>query len=293
MGKYVPIIIYMLRNPLAEKDGDYTEVSIESPKFNDDDGVWVIGDVHGCYETLKLLLSHLPKDANICFVGDLVDRGPRSKEVIDLVMEKGYDCVLGNHDLMFLGTIAQNSDKHANIPIKVPQWATPAFLRNGGFETLKSFGVKLYELDKIPEKYVNWYLSCPIYIKYPVYDDRGQELLVSHSCMASGWDLIDAANNIWSDDGLLWRRMGYGIPQGCFHVFGHSPWSKEPLVKRNHAIIDTGPYYPVEEISGVNKAVKGRLTAFHHPSKQCIQVNRVDPIYEGEEYEMVRKKEEG
>lgn len=78
----------------------------------------LIGDVHGCYDELVLLLGQLgyafsgsaesvsithPEGRRAVFVGDLVDRGPKSPEVIRLVMnavEAGTGfCVAGNHDV--------------------------------------------------------------------------------------------------------------------------------------------------------------------------------------------------
>lgn len=40
--------------------------------------VWIIGDVHGCFATLMVLISKLPKGVEIIFVDDLIDRGPDS-----------------------------------------------------------------------------------------------------------------------------------------------------------------------------------------------------------------------
>ena len=45
--------------------------------------MYIIGDVHGCYNTLMELIAKLPKDAKLCFVGDLIDRGPNSKDVVE------------------------------------------------------------------------------------------------------------------------------------------------------------------------------------------------------------------
>lgn len=79
----------------------------------------IIGDVHGCFEELVALLEQLhfqiefnpkkqtynitrPDESIVIFVGDLVDRGPNSPEVVRLVMdmvEAGLAyCVSGNHD---------------------------------------------------------------------------------------------------------------------------------------------------------------------------------------------------
>ncbi len=51
-------------------------------------GIWVIGDVHGEYKKLRSLLVKIPKDENICFVGDLIDKGEKSAEVVNLVIYK-------------------------------------------------------------------------------------------------------------------------------------------------------------------------------------------------------------
>lgn len=71
---------------------------------------WVIGDVHGCYRTLRRLLSHrsiAPAD-RLWFVGDLVNRGPRSLETLRFVADLGgrATVVLGNHDIHFLSRAA-------------------------------------------------------------------------------------------------------------------------------------------------------------------------------------------
>ncbi|GMU66050.1 MAG: hypothetical protein AMXMBFR36_23240 [Acidobacteriota bacterium] len=67
---------------------------------------WAIGDVHGCYRTLRRLLAHraiAPGD-RLWFVGDLVNRGPRSVETLRFVADLGERAtvVLGNHDVHFL-----------------------------------------------------------------------------------------------------------------------------------------------------------------------------------------------
>jgi len=59
---------------------------------------YIIGDVYGCYYTLKYLIAQLPKDADIIFVGDLVDRGNFSKEVVEFMIERSHRAILGNHE---------------------------------------------------------------------------------------------------------------------------------------------------------------------------------------------------
>ena len=51
---------------------------------------YVIGDVHGCYHTLKALMQHIEHDARVIFVGDLCDRGLYTRQTIAFVIENGY-----------------------------------------------------------------------------------------------------------------------------------------------------------------------------------------------------------
>lgn len=59
-----------------------------------------IGDVHGCFDELMTLLSIVEPNASdrVIFLGDLMDRGPDPAGVVRFVRERGYECVLGNHD---------------------------------------------------------------------------------------------------------------------------------------------------------------------------------------------------
>tara|TARA_A100001037_G_C15139223_1_gene632761 strand:- start:1128 stop:1943 length:816 start_codon:yes stop_codon:yes gene_type:complete len=68
---------------------------------------YAVGDVQGCYQELVQLLKEIgfnPKQDTIWFLGDLVNRGPSSLEVVQLVRSFGESSklVLGNHDLHFL-----------------------------------------------------------------------------------------------------------------------------------------------------------------------------------------------
>ena len=58
----------------------------------------VIGDLHGCYDEALALLDRLAvtESDRVIFAGDLVDRGPKPRECVELAMR--HECVLGNHE---------------------------------------------------------------------------------------------------------------------------------------------------------------------------------------------------
>ena len=100
----------------------------------------VIGDIHGFITPLNLLLDHLKPDLEDTLVtlGDYIDRGPQSKDVllklIQLKTLTNLKMLIGNHDLMFLESI---HFKRFNT-----DW-----LLYGGLQTLESFGVDLANPD--------------------------------------------------------------------------------------------------------------------------------------------------
>lgn len=63
----------------------------------------VVGDIHGCYDELKELLKKikLKQSDRLVAVGDLVSKGPKTSQVLDLFMtDERFSTVLGNHDLI-------------------------------------------------------------------------------------------------------------------------------------------------------------------------------------------------
>ena len=68
---------------------------------------YVIGDIQGCFDELMLLLEKInfdPKKDELIFAGDLINRGPKSLEVLEfcLANKDSIEIVLGNHDIYSL-----------------------------------------------------------------------------------------------------------------------------------------------------------------------------------------------
>ncbi|VAW79155.1 Bis(5'-nucleosyl)-tetraphosphatase, symmetrical [hydrothermal vent metagenome] len=69
--------------------------------------IWAIGDIQGCYDELRGLLDQIDFDTHrdtLWFVGDLVNRGPKSLETLRFLHHLNVVTVLGNHDLHLLAS---------------------------------------------------------------------------------------------------------------------------------------------------------------------------------------------
>lgn len=95
----------------------------------------------------------LSKEDTLYLLGDYVNKGPDSKGVIDFIFhlrDSGYNlkCLRGNHDQYLIDGLKYS-------------WEEIEFLNRGGKETLESFGVE--SIHQIPEKYLNFIKSLPLY----------------------------------------------------------------------------------------------------------------------------------
>lgn len=96
----------------------------------------VVGDIHGCADTLKdLILNHVkPREGDkFIFLGDYVDRSANIVKGVDFLIElsKNYECVflMGNHEEMMLRETQGRGDIYSN----------QVYVANGGFETLRQY----------------------------------------------------------------------------------------------------------------------------------------------------------
>ncbi|MFK5997219.1 MAG: metallophosphoesterase family protein [Rhodobacterales bacterium] len=100
--------------------------------------LYVVGDIHGCYDLLELVIDRIVEDAgdvgyDLVFVGDYIDRGEHSRAVIETLHKISQlafvTCLCGNHERLLTGFLddpAKNGRR---------------WMRNGGLQTLASFGV--------------------------------------------------------------------------------------------------------------------------------------------------------
>lgn len=116
-----------------EKQNEPKIEEIEIPPIAVEKPFAAIGDIHGCDDLLARLLEKLSNeapDAELLFVGDYIDRGEQSAQVLRRLMHfEGAHFLLGNHERMCLDFIDHPEEKG-------PRW-----IRNGGLQTIASFGV--------------------------------------------------------------------------------------------------------------------------------------------------------
>ena len=131
---------------------------------------WVIPDIHGCINTLKMLIENciqLSKDDSVFFLGDYIDRGPDGKSVIDYIMSiqnQGYDVqyLIGNHEYYCMNAFELDQHRFLIKSSIHKEWE-----RYGAKMTLQSFGVK--RPRDIEKKYIDWMKAGKYFIELEDY----------------------------------------------------------------------------------------------------------------------------
>lgn len=216
--------------------------------------LFAIGDIHGCFDSLRELVEHkikIRKSDKLVFLGDYIDRGNQSRKVIDYIIglkDKDYDIttLIGNHESMLLETLV-NEDS-------LPEW-----IRNGGSATLKSFGLRT--LNKLGQSYIDFFKALQYYclIDNFLFVHAGFNDNISNP-------LEDKYHMIWS------RREEYTNPvlKNKIIIHGHTPVPelicRQEIQDKNRVInIDTGCVYG--DMEGY-----GRLSAYNPYSGELLSV---------------------
>lgn len=235
---------------------------------------YVIGDVHGNYKSLQKLKSELNENSELIFVGDLVDRGKSSREVVKFVRENEYKCTLGNHEFMM---IDYGESFIKEYPNRVPLNYIASWLSCGGKETLLSYELIKIEDDRVvineDSRYfddfisdINWMKNLPLYIEFEE-NISNKKVVVSHSCISNVWEKRD--NKEFADmfeEYALWYRDEASIDSEIFNIFGHTPIEFGADIKKHYANIDTGCFIKNEDF--------GILSAFCIENQEVISVKR-------------------
>jgi serine/threonine protein phosphatase 1 len=229
--------------------------------------VYAIGDLHGRFDLLRKMAALIradlaerppPRRTVEVFLGDYIDRGPQSREVVEWLigtppLANERICLLGNHEDMLLDAMVK-PDAFAN------------WLHNGGDATLASYGVnirpfagraKLAEggaqlADSLPARHREFFESLLRMADFEPY-------LFVHAGIRPACPLADQ-----DPEDLIWIRAPFlnsSADFGRVVVHGHTPVER-PEVRPNRINLDTGAYF------------SGRLTclALEGTSRRFLQV---------------------
>lgn len=229
--------------------------------------VYVVGDIHGCYNTFMKLYDEI-KGSKIILVGDLLDKGHDSKKVIDFCIENNIESIRGNHEQLFLDNMVHFLND--NINIKYTKW----FNEWGGDTTMKS-----YDYDKeVIKRHISYIEKLPHYKEIEV---NGVNFFITHGF---GLPYYDDKTNIRA---LMSNRLyghHYDVNNvdelskfNVVNIFGHDAFTE---VKRHklYVGIDTGCAY------GVTSKTGGKLTALKLNDMITISVDVIDKVTYSNDY---------
>ncbi|MEL6686165.1 MAG: metallophosphoesterase family protein [Pseudomonadota bacterium] len=208
---------------------------------------YVIGDVHGCLDPLERLLStiehraatvHPALKTHLVFVGDLIDRGPYSAQVVEHLRclsspQMKLTFLMGNHEEVFLDVLKGNVEGM----IRWFDW--------GGRDTARSYGVDnlgllpispeqvLFQLQKrVPKSHLEFISNFQPYAEFGDY-------VFVHAGLRPKTPLSEQKNR-----DMRWIRDGFLDYEGAFPkkvVHGHTI-VKDPENRPNRIAVDTGVY---------------------------------------------------
>lgn len=193
----------------------------------------IISDIAGQFDALIRLVQMMPQNEPILLLGDLVDRGPHSDEVVQWAMKTpNVKTLMGNHEHMMI-----------DYYDKTGLYDRGVWLWNGGSQTKLSYDNTEYNLNE----HLNFLRGLPTY-----HEEEG--LFCSHAAklkmpLENQLDLRDE----WTS--IIWNRIEPFKIDGVFQVMGHnSHWGLKKFddwgicLDATRDGVVTGMHWPTKEI---------------------------------------------
>lgn len=192
---------------------------------------FAIGDIHGAVDHLNIVLSRLPElspEDTVVFLGDYIDRGPSSRQVIERIEQlkqttAGQVVTLcGNHEDAWLGCIESSNPGFLFPPGNGCLAAMRSFTDTRGMSEAEEFATLLQPRKWMPEWFIEWMKALPTY-----YED--EHAIYVHAG-------LDGEGTHWlhPSEGrkrhLMWMREPdfYEGYTGKRLIFGHTLTSELP-----------------------------------------------------------------
>lgn len=176
----------------------------------------IIADIAGQLDALMRLVSQVPNDEKIILVGDLIDRGPYSADVVSWAMnnQDRVTTLMGNHEHMLL-------DYWLDLGLYDPGlWDY-----NGGRATKMSYQ-RSYGDEKPPKAHLEFLTNLPLFF-------QTEDLIVTHAAVFPGMTLEQACKTTDLERSVLWSRQEPERRKQA-QIFGHnSHWGLRPFVDEN------------------------------------------------------------
>ncbi len=243
----------------------------------------VFTDIHGNFETFLALYNKVPKerrDKGVAIAGDLMDRGPKSKHMIQWCIDHPEVKVIkGNHEELMIDEGLREASYFIKNCTFNYYGQGGIWGMNGGFQTLGSYitdngdDTATFDMSTFID-HLEWLKNLPYYLEFKnVKNDKGEHLLITHSSAASVWKWSEEKrkeNNQQFIGHITWGRPNtiHAIPN-VYNIFGHTPNPNGPKIKSCYANIDTGCFY---------NSAPGyfRLTAIEFPSLETWEQGNID-----------------
>lgn len=235
-----------------------------------------IGDVAGEFKTLMKLLGRCSQGRRVILLGDLNDRGPDTKSVIEWTMSApNVDVVYANHEDMMIDWYRQTKIYEKRI------WLT----HNGGEYTLESYGADYINTNSededlahddllrplIPKEHIEWLASRPKFIE-------GEGWIASHAPISPviAWEkFLDLYRYPVSDprfeDSIIWNRGSPRRRKDQFQIHGHTSFPNVQSAEGLSIHRDGEGMFGV----GIDTSKRKKLTALLWPEKTILQEDYV------------------
>jgi serine/threonine protein phosphatase 1 len=190
---------------------------------------FAIADLHGHFDLLEMALREIEASddgGKVVFMGDYVDRGPKSRQIIERLMagptKAGWEwfCLQGNHEAMMLACLAGQAEM---------SW----WMVNGGGYTLASYGQKEGErVDSgiVPDAHKEWLSGLPLF-------HADTHRVYVHAGVSKGTPLDQQHEEVlqW----MLYREDDAGGHGDRHVVHGHHQFADGPKLYSGRTDLDT------------------------------------------------------
>ncbi len=185
--------------------------------------ILMVGDVHGCFDELMDLLkkvNYKSSEDRLILVGDLINKGPKSLEVLKWVRENHIEFVLGNHELGFINFLKNPNPKYKNfVRLKeqfgeeLSEWTSwltsiPFFIEEKNFVVVHGGVIPELSIEKT-EPY--------ILTQIRTWDGEGKDM--KNLDNPPWYELYKGEKTVvyghWAAKGLNVREKTIGLDSGC------------------------------------------------------------------------------